>query len=79
MRLEPGEINYLKNNAVLHARTEYQDFDDPERKRHLVRLWLTAHDEWSDGNAFIQQGIPPKKGVVFDANYVVRAKDENPC
>ena len=76
MRLEPGEINYLKNNAVLHARTEYKDFDEPERKRHLVRLWLTAHEEWADGDAFVQQGIPVKKGVVSDADDIARATDE---
>jgi hypothetical protein len=68
MRLEPGEINYLKNNAVLHARTEFKDFEEPERKRHLVRLWLTAHDEGADGDTFVQQGIPAKTGVVSDAD-----------
>jgi hypothetical protein len=76
MRLEPGEINYLKNNAVLHARTEFKDFDEPERKRHLVRLWLTAHDQWVDGEAFVQQGIPAKKGVVSDADDIARADDQ---
>lgn len=72
MRLEPGEINYLKNNAVLHARSEFEDFDEPQRKRHLVRLWLTAHDEWADGDAFVQQGIPTKEGVVSDADEIAR-------
>jgi hypothetical protein len=72
MRLEPGEINYLKNNAVLHARTEFEDFDEPERKRHLVRLWLTAHGDWADGDAFVQQGIPKKAGVVSDAEDIAR-------
>ena len=67
MRLEPGEINYLKNNTALHSRTEYADFDEPGRKRHLVRLWLTAHGSWADGDAFVQQGIPKKDGVVSDA------------
>jgi hypothetical protein len=73
MRLEPGEINYLKNNAVLHARTEFLDFDEPERKRHLVRLWLTAHGEWADGDAFVRQGIPVKGGVVSDVDDITRA------
>ena len=73
MRLEPGEINYLKNNAVLHARTEYVDFDEPERKRHLVRLWLTAHGEWADGDSLVQQGIPAKEGVASDADDISRA------
>ncbi len=64
--------DYLKNNAVLQARSEYVDFDEPEHKRHLVRLWLTAHGEWADGDAFVQQGIPQKEGVVSDADDVSR-------
>jgi hypothetical protein len=72
MLLEPGEINYLKNNAVLHARTEYVDFDEPERKRHLLRLWLTARGEWADGDALVQQGIPKKVGVISDAEEIAR-------
>jgi hypothetical protein len=70
MRLEPGEVNYLKNNAVLHSRTEFADWEEPERKRHLVRLWLTAHGDWADGDAFVQQGIPRKPGVRSDADAV---------
>ncbi len=73
MRLEPGEVNYLKNNAVLHARTEYVDFEEPRRKGHLVRLWLTAHGECADGDAFVQQGIPAKQGVVSDAEEIAAA------
>ena len=38
MRLEPGEINFLKNNTALHARTDYVDHAETERKRHLLRL-----------------------------------------
>jgi hypothetical protein len=75
MRLEPGEINYLKNNAVLHARTEFVDWSEPERKRHMVRLWLTAHGDWADGDAFLQQGIPRKAGVVSDAEDIARSRD----
>jgi hypothetical protein len=77
MRLEPGEINYLKNNAVLHTRSEYKDFDDPERKRHLVRLWLTVHQEWADGDAFVQKGIPVKKGVTSDADDIAEPAKMN--
>ena len=66
MRLEPGEINFLKNDTALHARTEYIDHDAPERKRHLLRLWLTAHGEWGDADRFLQQGIPQKAGVAGD-------------
>jgi len=72
-RLEPGEINYLKNSAVLHMRTAFEDHDDPQRKRHMVRLWLTAHGRWADGDAFVQQGIPVKEGVASDDTEIAAA------
>ena len=73
MRLEPGEINFLKNNAALHARTEFVDHDSPERKRHLLRLWLTARGDGSDGDAFVQQGIPVKSGTTSDSDAIASA------
>jgi alpha-ketoglutarate-dependent taurine dioxygenase len=36
----PGQIQYLNNRATGHARTEFIDHPEPERRRHLVRLWL---------------------------------------
>lgn len=36
----PGQIQYVNNRATGHARTDFVDFPEPERKRHLVRLWL---------------------------------------
>lgn len=56
MAFEPGDIQWLKNAAILHKRTEYEDFDEPERKRHLLRLWLSAPD-FSDGDAQLRAGI----------------------
>jgi hypothetical protein len=38
--LEPGQIQYLANYHVAHRRTTYEDFDDDEEKRHLVRIFL---------------------------------------
>jgi alpha-ketoglutarate-dependent taurine dioxygenase len=67
MDFEAGDIQLLKNSVILHARTEYEDFPEPERKRHLLRLWLTAHSGFADGDAFLQQGIPKKPGVDSDA------------
>jgi alpha-ketoglutarate-dependent taurine dioxygenase len=37
---EAGQIQLVNNRATGHARTEFVDFPEPERKRHLVRLWL---------------------------------------
>jgi hypothetical protein len=41
MDFAPGDIQLLSNHTVLHSRTEYEDFDDPAMKRHLLRLWLS--------------------------------------
>ncbi|MBV8836986.1 MAG: TauD/TfdA family dioxygenase [Alphaproteobacteria bacterium] len=36
----PGDIQLLHNHVILHDRTDYEDWLEPERKRHLLRLWL---------------------------------------
>ncbi|HET7881137.1 MAG TPA: TauD/TfdA family dioxygenase [Acetobacteraceae bacterium] len=41
MDFQPGDIQFLHNHTILHARTGYQDWPEPERKRHLLRLWLS--------------------------------------
>jgi hypothetical protein len=40
MKLEPGDIQLVHNHTILHDRTAFEDFPEPERKRHLLRLWL---------------------------------------
>jgi hypothetical protein len=40
MSFMPGDIQFLHNHTILHARSEYEDWPEPERKRHLLRLWL---------------------------------------
>jgi hypothetical protein len=42
MEFEPGDVQLLSNHTILHARTAYEDWPEAERKRHLLRLWLTA-------------------------------------
>lgn len=40
IEFQPGDISYLQNFVTLHARTSFEDHPEPERKRHLFRLWL---------------------------------------
>jgi hypothetical protein len=42
MAFEPGDIQLLHNHQILHARTAYEDHPEPHRRRHLLRLWLSA-------------------------------------
>ena len=40
MEFQPGDIQIVHNHTILHDRTGFDDWPDPERKRHLLRLWL---------------------------------------
>ena len=39
-RLEPGEASFLNNYTVMHARSEFDDWEEPDKKRLMLRLWL---------------------------------------
>jgi len=56
MDFHPGDIQLLKNSVILHKRTGYEDWDEPERKRHLLRLWLSAPD-FEDGDEQLRRGV----------------------
>lgn len=38
--LKPGDMYFINNRWTLHNRTAFEDHPEPERRRHLVRLWL---------------------------------------
>ncbi|MBO0738049.1 MAG: TauD/TfdA family dioxygenase [Alphaproteobacteria bacterium] len=40
VRLEAGEASFLNNYTVMHARSEFDDWAEPEKKRLMLRLWL---------------------------------------
>lgn len=40
MMLQPGDMQFLNNHVCLHSRTSFEDHDDPDQKRHMLRLWL---------------------------------------
>jgi len=40
MELHPGDMQFVHNHTILHDRTAFEDFPEPDRKRHLLRLWL---------------------------------------
>jgi hypothetical protein len=46
MDLQVGDIQFLNNRRILHARTDYVDHPDKARWRHLLRLWLMM-PQWS--------------------------------
>jgi len=60
-RLEEGDTLFLHNHVVMHSRTEFVDFDAPDRKRHLYRLWLATPGGRSIPDAMLERyvGLTP--------------------
>ena len=42
MQFEEGDIQLLNNHTTLHARTAFEDYEEPERQRHLLRMWIAV-------------------------------------
>jgi hypothetical protein len=42
MEFKPGDVQLVHNHTMLHDRTGFEDWPEPERRRHLLRLWLAA-------------------------------------
>lgn len=40
MMLEPGDLQFANNYAVLHSRNGFEDFETQEQRRKMLRLWL---------------------------------------
>jgi alpha-ketoglutarate-dependent taurine dioxygenase len=57
MDLQVGDIQFCNNYAMLHSRTSFEDYPEIERRRHMVRLWLTM-----DQRRPLAEGFPPQNG-----------------
>jgi hypothetical protein len=44
MEFRPGDLQFVHNHTLLHDRTAFEDWPEPERKRHLLRLWLAPEN-----------------------------------
>ena len=40
MDFRPGDIQLLHNHQILHSRSDFENWPEPERHRHLLRLWV---------------------------------------
>ena len=40
MEFRPGDMQFVHNHQILHSRTDFEDWPELEKRRHLLRLWL---------------------------------------
>jgi alpha-ketoglutarate-dependent taurine dioxygenase len=44
MQFQEGDIQLINNHTMLHAREAYEDWPEPGRERHLLRMWIAVDD-----------------------------------
>jgi alpha-ketoglutarate-dependent taurine dioxygenase len=62
--LQVGDMQLINNYTTLHSRTEFEDFPEPERGRHMIRLWLTTEPRRK-----LAEEFPPQNG--YGRNQIV--------
>ncbi|GAB4183075.1 MAG: TauD/TfdA family dioxygenase [Thalassobaculales bacterium] len=55
MRLSPGDMQFVHNHCMLHDRTAFEDWPEPERRRHMLRLWLAVPGDRELDPAFAER------------------------
>ena len=71
MDFQEGDIQLVNNHTLLHAREAYEDFVEPGRERHLLRLWIAVDelkrrplaDALGERYRWVQRGGIPVKQV----------------
>ena len=73
MSLQPGDVQLVHNHTLLHDRTAFVDWPEPQRARHLLRLWLAPSDARPLPEVFAQRYgsvLPGQRGGVAAAQRV---------
>jgi len=70
MRLARGDMQFVYNHSLLHDRTSFVDWPEPERRRHMLRLWLSVPGDRPLPSCFAQRygsiTIGDRGGVVIE-------------
>ena len=45
MQLSPGDLEIASNATTFHSRETYEDYSDPNKRRCMIRLWLSMSHE----------------------------------
>lgn len=62
MAFEPGDLQFVINRLIYHARTDFEDHPEPDRKRHVLRMWLATPnsrplpESWRESYGSIEPG-----------------------
>ena len=55
MEFRPGDMQFVHNHQILHSRTDFEDWPEPAKRRHLLRLWLAPQHARELPPAYVQR------------------------
>ena len=55
MGFRRGDMQFVNNHVIFHTRKAFEDHEDPDRKRHLLRVWLKILDGRPLPDAFYER------------------------
>ncbi|TWS96592.1 TauD/TfdA family dioxygenase [Reyranella sp. CPCC 100927] len=77
MEFRPGDMQFVHNHTLLHDRTGFEDWDEPDRRRHLLRLWLACPGARPLPPVFAQRygkvDIGDRGGIIVPGTIVLNA------
>lgn len=68
MEFRPGDVQLLHNHQILHSRGDFENWPEPERHRHLLRLWLAPAEARPLPDVFAPRYgsvVPGERGGIF--------------
>lgn len=68
MEFRPGDMQLLHNHQILHSRGDFENWPQPERHRHLLRLWLAPPEARPLPEVFAPRYgsiVPGERGGIF--------------
>jgi hypothetical protein len=68
IEFRPGDMQFVHNHQILHSRTDFEDWPEPEKRRHLLRLWLAPKGARELPSAYAQRYgsiVPGDRGGII--------------
>lgn len=71
MAFREGDMQFVNNHVTLHVREAYVDYDEPDRKRHRLRMCIALPEgkrrplspRLAERYGFVEQGGIPKQAA----------------
>ncbi|NQU61535.1 MAG: TauD/TfdA family dioxygenase [Rhodospirillales bacterium] len=79
LAFQQGDIQILNNYTILHARADFEDHPEPERRRNLMRLWVNLHNGRQLAPQFADRlNTGPRGGIMVRPHFDVDGTGPGP-